>query len=63
MEALRDVADRVMDMDHVMIAATLAVGYAVWKLIGLAATPHIPRIWIAFEPGERAVVAVLAMGR
>lgn len=40
-------------VDPITLLATLAVGYAAVKLLGLAMSPYIPTIWVPLKPGKR----------
>lgn len=46
--------DALQDVDPVRAVATLAVGYAVFKLVHLAVTAPVipPSVWVPLEPGE-----------
>lgn len=41
-------------VDPITLLATLAVGYAAVKLLGLAMSPYIPTIWVPLKPVECA---------
>lgn len=57
MEAFQGIAAAMAEAaDPVRLVATLAVGYAAMKLLGLMTSPYIPRVWVPLEPGERLLL-------
>lgn len=51
--AVAVVNDALQDVDPVKVVASLAVGYAAFKLFHMAVmAPTIPSIWVPLKPGE-----------